>query len=79
MKKKFREAAKMIEDGKYGFACVALENVTHFDNRHLKLFKRYFKQKTIDIDGGWFGPSNDEQNQLARAIALDLMAEIVEE
>lgn len=76
MKDLFRNAANKIANGELCFACNAIPD---YRLKERKIFRYYFEQEIEDCDGGWFGNTLIPENQLARAIALDLMAEIVEE
>lgn len=76
MKDLFRNAANKIANGELCFACNA---IPHYRSKERKIFEYYFEQPEEDIDGGWFGDTRIPENQLARAIALDLMAEIVKD
>ena len=78
----YRKAAKLIASGDCDFACVAIaylsESKDPYSPEELS-FAKYFKPKDTYFNLPWFGDWNDEENQLARSLALLFMAEIEKE
>ena len=77
----FRKAARRIEDNASVTCCGAIRVSIYYDSGmsilYLNKFRMFFKPKNRKINDYWFGDFAPE-NQLARAFALDLMAEIIE-
>lgn len=78
----FRAAAKRIEDGRSIYACHAIQdsNGTGWEDRHSAFFAKLFKTKGArSRNYGWFGDVRKKRNELARILALELAALIVED
>ncbi len=88
--KVYRKAANILMDKKHGFACVAIAEVCGRDEDNMQLHKfileRWFKYNDRD---NFFSMTKDgkddeqfmsftELGRLRRAIALDLLAEMIE-
>lgn len=79
----YKKAAIKLFDGYTDYACHAIDNACNYmpDNIFLDKFENYFKPRQNlnlddDIDNqGWYGSPNDE-NQLARSLALLFMEQI---
>ena len=78
----YRKAAERIASGESDFACIAIEDLSESQLQPSLAelsFSEYFKpEDTLDILP-WFGFTYDEENQLARSLALLFMAEIEKE
>ncbi len=73
----YRKAAEKIASGDELFACCAINPVGTCANE--RAFKRMFKPWNITGRAPWFGFHWQEENQLARSLALLFMAEIMED
>jgi hypothetical protein len=74
----YRNAIKKLDDPFVLFACVAI-SASEDGVQHREEFERLFETEDPRQTGcAWFGNYFDPENRLAREIALDLMAEIVE-
>jgi hypothetical protein len=77
---KYREAARMIADGRAGPCCYALFAVGQDDEEFCFMFKPTENECLLYNCHSfcWFGPTLNKENQLARSLALLFMAEMEE-
>jgi len=75
----YRKAAERIASGESDFACTAISCLSESRERPTPkslYFAEYFRPEDIPINKSWFGKWYDEENRLARSLALLFMVEI---
>lgn len=82
----YRKAARRIVSKKNLFCCSAIADSTDihtYSNRlewdFIRYFKPYMNELFFESTFFWFGRESINENQLARSLALLLMAEIVKD
>ena len=76
----YRKAAKRIAEKENKFSCAAIIHASKKMNKEkylqVRIFQDYFKPKDVDLNMAWWDVPTKTKNQLARSLALLLMAEI---